>query len=96
MMFKRAIKQKLMRQAFKPGLVGKKIRRAALKRALKPIPLIGTAAVLALAVTTIRRKGALKGSADVLLDLTPVVGVTKTIVEVFTGDLIPDKKQPRY
>jgi uncharacterized membrane protein YjjP (DUF1212 family) len=53
--------------------------------------LIGAGVIAALALGTIRRKGALRGSADVALDLIPGVGLTKSVVEAFTGDLIPDK-----
>lgn len=63
-----------------------------IRKALRPIPIIGTGAVLVLALGTIRRKGFLKGSADVMLDLIPVVGLTKGVVEAFTGDFIPDKR----
>jgi hypothetical protein len=67
-----------------------------IRRFLKPIPIIGTGVVLGLAAGTIRRKGFFKGSADVALDLVPVVGLTKNVVEVFTGDLIPDKRDKLY
>ncbi|HVQ38808.1 MAG TPA: hypothetical protein VMS31_14820, partial [Pyrinomonadaceae bacterium] len=39
----------------------------------------------------IQKKGLVPGAAHVGLDLTPVVGTAKNIVEIFTGDLIPDK-----
>ena len=71
----------------------KKISRGMIRRALRPIPIIGTGAVVALALGTIRRKGFLRGGADVLLDLVPFVGLTKGVVEAFTGDLIPDKNE---
>jgi hypothetical protein len=70
----------------------KPISRGLIRRALKPIPIIGTGAVMALAIGTLRRKGFFKGGADVLLDLVPFVGLTKSVVEAFTGDLIPDKR----
>ncbi|HJQ70080.1 MAG TPA: hypothetical protein VKA70_13975 [Blastocatellia bacterium] len=92
MNIKRTIKHSLMKQALKRKSVRKIIARKLLKRAVKPIPLIGAGVVAALAISTIRRKGALKGSADVALDLIPGVGLTKSVVEIFTGDLIPDKK----
>ena len=31
------------------------------------------------------------GAVHVGLDMTPVVGTAKGVVEIFTGDLIPDK-----
>ena len=62
------------------------------KRLIKPIPVIGTAFALGLAGYEIKRKGLLRGSVHVGLDVVPVVGTAKGIVELFTGDLIPDKE----
>jgi hypothetical protein len=62
------------------------------KRLIKPIPVIGTAFALGLAGYEIKRKGLLRGSVHVGLDVIPVVGTAKGIVELFTGDLIPDKE----
>ena len=62
------------------------------KRLLRPVPVVGTAVVLGTAGYALRRKGAFKGAADIGLDLIPVVGTAKAVVELFTGDLIPDKK----
>ena len=64
------------------------------KRLIKPVPVIGTAFALGLAGYEIKRKGLLRGSIHVGLDVTPVVGTAKGIVELFTGDLIPDKENP--
>lgn len=82
-------------KTIKRALIKRAIKRTLTRRVLRPIPIIGTGAVLALALGTIRRKGAVKGSADVALDLIPVVGITKSIIEAFRGDFIPDKKSPR-
>ena len=62
------------------------------KRLIKPIPVIGTAVALGLAGYEIKRKGLLRGSIHVGLDATPVLGTAKGIVELFTGDLIPDRE----
>ena len=62
------------------------------KRLIKPIPVVGTAVALGLAGYEIKRKGLLRGSIHVGLDATPVVGTAKGIVELFTGDLIPDRE----
>ena len=86
--------QKAVPKSIKKALIKRAIKRTLVRRVLRPIPIIGTGAVLALAVGTIRRKGAVKGSADVALDLIPVVGIAKSVVEAFTGDFIPDKKSP--
>jgi hypothetical protein len=61
------------------------------KRAIKPIPVIGSAFAVSLAGYEIKKKGLLRGVAHVGLDITPFVGTAKGIVEIFTGDLIPDK-----
>jgi len=76
----------------KKALIKRAIKRTLMRKVLRPIPIIGTGAVLALALGTLRRKGAARGTADVALDLIPVVGITKSIIEAFRGDFIPDKK----
>jgi len=60
-------------------------------RALKIAPIVGYAFVIAAAPTVLRRKGYVLGSLAVVLDLLPIVCMIKAGVEVFTGDLIPDK-----
>jgi uncharacterized membrane protein YjjP (DUF1212 family) len=92
MNIKRTIKYRLIKQALKHRTIRNAVAKRILKRAVKPLPLIGAGVIAALAYSTIRRKGTIKGSADVALDLIPGVGLTKTVVEMFTGDLIPDKK----
>ena len=61
------------------------------KRLIKPIPIIGSVVALGLAGYAIKKKGLLRGSLHVGLDVTPVVGTAKNVVEIFTGDLIRDK-----
>jgi hypothetical protein len=61
------------------------------KRLIKPIPIIGTIFAVGLAGYEIRKKGLLPGAVHVGLDVTPVVGTAKNVLEIFTGDLIPDK-----
>lgn len=76
--------------------MGRRVARASgmrlAKRIIKPIPVIGTAVALGLAGHEIRKKGWRNGVIHVGLDLVPVVGTIKDVVEFFTGDLIPDKK----
>ena len=62
------------------------------KRLIKPLPVVGTALALGLAGHEIRKKGWRNGLIHVGLDITPVVGTVKDVIEIFTGDLIPDKK----
>ena len=61
------------------------------KRLIKPIPIIGTIFALGLAGYEIKKKGLLPGAVHVGLDITPVVGTAKNVIEIFTGDWIPDK-----
>src|ERR687892_188967 len=61
------------------------------KRIIKPIPVVGSVFAVSLAVYEIRRKGVLPGVIHVGLDITPIVGTAKNVLEIFTGDLIPDK-----
>ncbi|HZH89266.1 MAG TPA: hypothetical protein VEX70_01475 [Pyrinomonadaceae bacterium] len=62
------------------------------RKLIKPIPLVGTAVALGFAGYEIRKKGWRNGIIHVGLDITPVVGTVKDVIEIFTGDLIPDKK----
>jgi hypothetical protein len=65
------------------------------KRLIKPIPVIGTLFAVSLAGYEIKKKGLIPGAVHVGLDVTPVVGTAKGVVELFTGDLIPDKSERR-
>lgn len=62
-----------------------------LKKLIKPLPVVGTVLGLGLAGYAIKKKGLLRGAIHVGLDATPVLGTAKNVVEIFTGDLIPDK-----
>jgi hypothetical protein len=65
------------------------------KRLIKPIPIIGSLFAVGLAGYEIKKKGLLPGAVHVGLDVTPVVGTAKNVIEIFTGDLIPDKAKPQ-
>ncbi len=65
------------------------------KRLIKPIPFVGSAVAIGLAGYEIKKKGLLRGSIDVGLDIIPFVGTAKNVIELFTGDLIPDKEPKR-
>ena len=60
-------------------------------RVLKVTPILGYVFVLAGAPAILRRKGYFLGILAVALDLLPVICLLKAGVEIFTGDLIPDK-----
>ena len=62
---------------------------------MKLIPVAGTVFAVGLAGYEIKKKGLIPGVAHVGLDVIPVVGTTKNVIEIFTGDLIPDKKANR-
>jgi hypothetical protein len=62
------------------------------KRLIKPVPVIGTLFAVGLAGYEIKKKGLLPGAVHVGLDVTPLVGTAKNVIEIFTGDWIPDKE----
>jgi hypothetical protein len=61
------------------------------KKLLKAIPIIGPVFTVGFAGHDIKKKGLFPGAVHVGLDATPVVGTAKNVVEIFTGDFIPDK-----
>lgn len=63
----------------------------AVKKILKMIPIIGPVFSVGFAGHDIKKKGLIPGAVHVALDVTPVVGTAKNLVEIFTGDWIPDK-----
>jgi hypothetical protein len=65
------------------------------KRLIKPIPIVGSIFAVGLAGYEIKKKGLIPGAVHVGLDVTPVVGTAKNVLEIFTGDLIPDKADRR-
>jgi hypothetical protein len=65
------------------------------KKLLKAIPVIGTVFTVGFAGHDIKKKGLVPGAVHVGLDVVPVVGTAKNVVEIFTGDWIPDKSPKR-
>lgn len=69
-------------------------------RVLKVTPIVGYAFVIVGAPAVLRRKGYILGALAVTLDMLPVICLVKAGVEVFTGDLIPDRfetsAEPRF
>lgn len=63
------------------------------KRLIKPIPVVGSVFAFGLAGYEIKKKGLLPGAVHVGLDVTPFIGTAKGLIELFTGDLIPDKSE---
>ena len=82
----------------KPSLTRRAARSggfALAKRLVKPIPVVGTCVTLGCAGFDIRKKGLRNGLIHVGLDLIPFVGTAKGVVEIFTGDWLPDKEKPK-
>jgi hypothetical protein len=80
------------------GIVRRIIRaggyRIAMKAA-KSVPLVGTAVAVGLIGYEIKKKGFARGLVNTALDATPVVGLIKNMIEIFTGDWLPDKNRAR-
>ena len=64
----------------------------AAKRLLKATPVVGSALAIGLAGYEIKKKGLVGGAIHTGLDAVPFVGTAKGVIELFTGDLIKDKK----
>ena len=78
----------------RPGLARRAARSGGFtlaKRLVKPIPVVGSCVAVGLAGYEIRKKGFRNGLIHVGLDLIPVVGTAKGVVELFTGDWLPDR-----
>ncbi|MGH9874390.1 MAG: hypothetical protein ACRD9S_18200 [Pyrinomonadaceae bacterium] len=64
---------------------------AVVKKLLRAIPVIGPLFTVGFAGHDIKKKGLVPGAVHVGLDVIPVVGTAKNVVEIVTGDWIPDK-----
>lgn len=62
-------------------------------RGLKVTPVVGYIFILAAAPLVLRRKGYVLGCLAVTLDMLPIICLIKAGIEVFTGDLIPDRPE---
>jgi uncharacterized membrane protein YoaK (UPF0700 family) len=62
-------------------------------RVIRVLPVIGVFIVLASAGEVLRRKGYALGLLALVLDILPVICIIKACIEVFTGDLIPDRSE---
>ncbi|MFL6468944.1 MAG: hypothetical protein ACJ72Z_13380 [Pyrinomonadaceae bacterium] len=84
--------------ANKPSLKKKILRIGgwqAAKRIVKMVPIGGTLLAAGLIGYDIKKKGVLRGTVNSGLDMIPVFGIAKNAIELFTGDLIPDKIEKR-
>jgi hypothetical protein len=61
------------------------------RRVRRTVPFVGALMALALVGGEVRRKGLVGGVVSTGLDAIPLVGALKNGIELFTGDLIPDR-----
>lgn len=67
-------------------------QRRITRRLLRAAPWLGGVVALATLGAAIRRKGALRGTVDTMLDFIPFVGGVKNTVEIVRGrDLLRDR-----
>jgi hypothetical protein len=64
----------------------------AARRVAKSVPYVGTVMAIGFVGYDIKKKGFVKGVINSGLDAIPFVGAGKNLIEFFTGDLLPDKK----
>lgn len=62
------------------------------RRLAKSIPYAGTAVAIGMVGYDIKRKGPVFGVLNSGIDAVPFLGTAKNVVEFFTGDFFPDKK----
>ena len=62
------------------------------RRLARSVPYAGTAVAIGMVGYDIKRKGTVYGILNAGLDAVPFVGTAKNVVEFFTGDFFPDKK----
>jgi len=60
-------------------------------KVLKVLPVVGFVFVIASIPVVLRRKGYVLGLLAVALDLLPIICLIKAGIEIFTGDLIPNR-----
>lgn len=65
------------------------------KRVGKSIPVVGGLLTIGLVGYDIKKKGVIKGVLNSGLDAIPIVGTAKNVLELFTGDLLSDKEEPK-
>ena len=62
------------------------------KKLMRAMPWLGGVVALATLGAAVRRKGALRGTADTVLDFIPFVGGVKNAAEIVRGrDIFPDR-----
>jgi len=70
-------------------------QRRIARKMLRAVPWLGAIVALGTLGISIRRKGAIGGSVDTLLDFIPFVSGLKNTAEIVRGrDFIPDRRLP--
>ena len=62
------------------------------KKLGKAVPVVGTAVAIGMTAYEVKKKGLFRGIMNTALDATPIVGTTKNVIEIFTGDWLADKE----
>jgi hypothetical protein len=63
------------------------------RRLRRSLPWVGTAIAVATVLSTVRKKGVVRGVLDTGLNAVPVLGTAKTVVELARGrDFFPDRQ----
>ena len=65
--------------------------RKLVRRVGKSVPFVGAIVTAAYLYNTMKRKGAMPGLADAILNSIPFFGALKNGIEMFTDDWIPDR-----
>ena len=71
--------------------VGRWAGRKLVRRIGKSVPFVGGVVTAAFLYETMKRKGAMPGLADAVLNSIPFFGALKNGIELFTDDWIPDR-----
>lgn len=61
------------------------------RRFSKQIPVVGSVFAIGLVGYDIKKKGFWRGIVNSGIDAIPIVGTGKNVIEIFTGDFLPDK-----
>ncbi len=62
-------------------------------RIIRVLPVVGIFIILATSAEVLRRKGYVLGTVSLLLDILPVVCLVKALIEIYRGDIIPDRPE---
>jgi hypothetical protein len=75
-----------------PGRDHRKVGKKIAKKVAKAVPGLGTAISILSWTSDVEAKGLGYGTLNTTIDMIPVVGTVKGIIEIFAGDFISDKR----